>query len=246
MPIKTYLTSEEIMAMINWPDNLRDRVILAFYADTGCRVSELLKLKVEDIDLEGEQALIPHLKRGIKKKCPGCGRAAGRNTQFCSKCGEDLSNIFPEGIEERSRMISLGSGLVELLKEYTEGMEPGDILIPLTRQSVYNLVRKAAAAVGLDEKVIRNTDTGKRHFVHPHAFRASLAVAWLGIAGTDSGKQKALQEHLGHKRFETTMTYNKLTPATVKRIGDEVRRVRFAAQAQPAEDESTSQEEKEG
>ncbi len=227
MPVKTYLTSEEIQKMIAQAKNLRDKVILSFYANTGARCSELLALKVSDLDLDGHSALIPHLKRGIKKKCPKCGRVAGRSTAFCSKCGADLSKVEAEGIQERSRLINIGKDVAELLREYTRDMQPDERIIKLTRQAVYNIVREAGVKIGLDKKAIRNTDSGKSHYVHPHSFRDALAVSWLGFAGNDVGKQKALQEHLGHVRFETTTGYLKLNPSIIKEVSDEVSRMRF-------------------
>ena len=228
MPIKTFLTPAEIQAMIDWPDNLRDRLILSFYGDTGARVSELLKLKVENLDLENCLVMIPHLKRGIKKRCTSCGRMAGRHTPFCSRCGSDLSTIVAEGIEERNRLISIGEATAELFQEYTQEMDQDDQVITLSRQQVYNIVRSAATGTGIKGKALTNPETGKKHFPHPHNFRDSLAVSWLDIAGADAGKQKALQEHLGHQNFETTMGYAKLTPTRVQEVSNEVRQLRFA------------------
>ena len=228
MAIRTYLTSKEIQQMIDQALYLRNKVILSFYSDTGARCSELLKLKMENLDLENQVVVIPHLKRGIKKKCPGCGRSAGRNTKFCSKCGNDLALISAEGIEERSRLINIGPETTEFLKQYVEGLKPTDNIINLSRQQVYNIVRAAAFSIGIKGRAILNPETGKKHFVHPHGFRDSLAAAWLSYAGSDANKQKALQEHLGHRSFETTMRYNKLTPGKVKEVSDEVRSMRFA------------------
>ena len=143
MPIKTFLTPAEIQKMIEWPDNLRDKLILSFYDATGCRVSELLKVKVENIDLENCLVMIPHLKRGIKKRCPGCSRIAGRNTKFCSRCGLDLSKVQAEGIEERNRLISIGEATAELFREYTKEMDQNDRVIQLSRQQIYNIVQAA-------------------------------------------------------------------------------------------------------
>ena len=232
MAIKTYLTSDEIQRMIGQALYLRDKVILSFLSDSGCRCSELLKLKVENLDLENNVVLIPHLKRGIKKRCPECGRSAGRNTPFCSKCGCDLSKVTAEGIEERSRLINIGPETAQLLEEYTRNFKPSEQVIKLSRQRVYTIVRNAAQAIGIKGKAILNPESGKKHYVHPHNFRDSLAVSWLSIAGSDVGKQKALQEHLGHLKFETTVRYNKLTPAKVKQVSDEVRQMRFSHQAQ--------------
>ena len=212
--------------MIDQADFLRDKVILAFLADTGCRASELLRIKVENLDLESQVVLIPHLKRGIKKKCPDCGQSCGRSQPYCSKCGCELSYIVAEGIEERNRLINIGAKTCELLREYVEDLKPTNNLIGLTRQRVWQVVRDAGTSIGLKGKVLLNPETGKKHGVHPHSFRDSLAVAWLTYAGTDAGKQKALQDHLGHKSFATTMRYHKLTPAAVKKVSEEVRKQR--------------------
>jgi len=227
MPIRTFLTPSEISAMIATADNLRDKLILSFLSDTGCRVSELLAVRFEDIDAERQEVLIPHLKRGVKKHCPKCSRTSGRSTKFCSKCGQDLSRIEPEGIEERSRLISIGYETAELIKVFSAGAHAEKPLIPLSRQMVYKIVRDAAEASGLRGRVFLNPETGKRHFVHPHDFRTALAVSWLDYAGGDASKQKALQEQLGHRSFETTQRYNKLSPAAVRGVGDEVRKARF-------------------
>ena len=225
--IKTYLTPAEIQQMKEKAPTLRDKVIISFYSDTGARASELLRLKKKDLDLDNNIVLIPHLKRGIRKKCPRCGKAAGKNTAFCSKCGDDLAKVIPEGIEERTRLINIAPETTELLREYTSEMSAEDKVIDLSRQQVYNVVRSAAKAIGLDGKVILNPETRKKHYVHPHSFRNSLAVDWLEAVGDNASDQKALQDHLGHQKFDTTMRYVKLTPKKVKEVSDKVRQRRF-------------------
>jgi integrase len=194
MGVKTYLKNIEITAMIDLQDFLRDKVIIAFLADVGCRVSELLDIKVENIDLENQLVLIPHLKRRGPRK---------------------------------TRNVPIGERTARLLSEYIADMDPGENLIQLKRQQVYNIVRKAGEKIVLKGCCILNTETGKRHYVHPHSFRDSLAVSWLGYVGSSAEGQKALQEVMGHQSFATTMRYAKINPSTVKSITDEVRRFRF-------------------
>jgi integrase len=227
MPIKTTLTSDEITTMIGAARCQRDQVIAQFYADTGCRVSELLAVTVENIDLDSCQVMIPHLKRGAHKICPNCSKTAGRSRKWCSHCGADLRKVEPEGILERSRIITIGSDTAELLREYTRGMARTEKLVDLTRQQVYNIIRELADAAGLKGKILVNPESGRKQYVHPHIMRASLAVDWLKYAATDANKQKALQELLGHQSFDTTMRYNKLNPSQVSRTADEVRKARF-------------------
>jgi integrase len=230
MPIRTYLIPAEITAMIDSAPNLRDKLVLSFLSDCGCRVSELLAIRIADIDLERQEVVIPHLKRGTKKQCPICGNHAGKNTKFCAKCGSDLGEVTATGIDERSRLISIGSGTTSYLREYLQGLKgkrEDTLVIGLTRQMIYYIVRDAASRVGLDGKIFLNPETGKHHFVHPHDFRSALAVSWLDFAGSDATKQKALQDALGHKDFSTTMRYAKLTPKSVRDVGDEVRAKRF-------------------
>lgn len=227
MALKTSLSTDEITALIDAAPTLRDKLIVSFLADTGCRVSELLELKVQHIDFNQRLILIPHLKLGIRKKCPKCGKSAGRRQNFCPKCGSDISEVAVDGEERRTRLLGIGPRTLELCQEYLEGRRNNsDRLITLSRQMVYRMLRRCADQVGLGGRVLLNPETGRMHFVHPHVFRDSLAVDWLTM--DDSGKgQKALQDQLGHKRFESTARYVKLNPSRVTEEAEKVRRHRF-------------------
>ena len=227
MALKTVLTPDEIKAMIKAAPTLRDQVIIAFLADTGCRISELLRLDIAHIDFDQNVVLIPHLKAGLRKHCPSCGKSAGRRQRFCPHCGADISDVEQEGNEERTRLINVGEQTLKLCREYIEKRRHNNHkLIPLNRQWVYEIVRKAAAKAGLEGKMILNPETGRMHYVHPHNFRDSLAVDWLTLDDS-AASQKALQDHLGHKKYETTARYFKLTPTQVAKAADGVRRYRF-------------------
>ena len=227
MALKTVLTTDEIKAMIEAAPTLRDQVIISFLSDTGCRVSEFLRLDVAHIDFDQKIVLIPHLKAGLRKHCPSCGKSAGRRQRFCPYCGVDISNVEPEGSEKRTRLINVGEQTLKLCREYIEKRRhSSQKLIPLSRQQTYQIVRQCAKRAGLEGRVILNPETGKTHYVHPHNFRDSLAVDWLTL--DDSGdSQKLLQDHLGHKKYETTARYFKLTPAQVATAAAKVRRHRF-------------------
>jgi len=48
---KTYLDLDEVARLENCPTNLRDRLLIRLLFRLGCRISEALRLKVDDIDL---------------------------------------------------------------------------------------------------------------------------------------------------------------------------------------------------
>jgi integrase/recombinase XerD len=67
--------------------NLRDKILIRLLFHLGCRISEALALKVEDIDFTQGTVTIVHLKRRVKLSCANCGARLGVSHSFCPKCG---------------------------------------------------------------------------------------------------------------------------------------------------------------
>lgn len=67
--------------------NLRDKILIRLLFRLGCRISEALALKVEDIDFTRGTVSIIHLKRRLKSSCTNCGAALGLSHSYCPKCG---------------------------------------------------------------------------------------------------------------------------------------------------------------
>ena len=88
--MKTYLEAGEIMLLENATTNLRDRLLIRLLFRLGCRVSEALAIKVEDIDFTHGTVTIKHLKSRLKLSCPNCGARLGMSHSFCPKCGVRL------------------------------------------------------------------------------------------------------------------------------------------------------------
>jgi integrase/recombinase XerC len=63
-----YLEPEEVKAVINHTKNLRDRTILWLYWATGCRLNELLMLKVEEVSWRDRALFMWTLKRKQKRR----------------------------------------------------------------------------------------------------------------------------------------------------------------------------------
>ena len=85
--MKTYLELKEIADLEGTATNLRDKLLIRLLFHLGCRISEALALKVEDIDFANGTVIIVHLKRRMKLTCPNCGAAIAVSHSYCPKCG---------------------------------------------------------------------------------------------------------------------------------------------------------------
>jgi len=72
--MKAYVEPEEMALMEEATTNLRDRLLVHILFRLGCRVSEALALKVEDVDFVQGMVTIEHLKSRLKLSCPKCGQ----------------------------------------------------------------------------------------------------------------------------------------------------------------------------
>ena len=211
MALKTHLTKEEVDQLIEAAGNLRDRLVIRFLFYSGCRVSELVGIKLEDIDWEGGKVMIQHLKRsGAKKICPQCDAKSGRRADFCPKCGHDLSRAEVEGGAKLHRIVHIDRATMEMAKEYIRNRDiADDRLVPVTRQMVYYILRDAASESEMEGKILVHPVTGKKHHISPHKMRDAHSVHWMEKVGNDVAGQKQLQSQLGHQSFDTTARYLK-------------------------------------
>ena len=91
MTMKAYLELPEIELMEQVAGCQRDQLLIRLLSRLGCRVSEALALKVEDIDFDRGTATVLHLKRSMKIACPQCRVRLGNRHQFCPRCGGKVS-----------------------------------------------------------------------------------------------------------------------------------------------------------
>lgn len=224
MPLKTYLTRDEIERMIDAAPTLRDKLIIQFLFRSGCRVSELTSIRVEDIDWDRRQVLIHHLKRSsIKKECPNCGKKSGRTATYCPSCGESIEHVVADTGKPAKRIIHVDSDTLSIARQYVdERQTESDRLVPLTRQAAYYIITDVADRAGLGGDILTHPDSGKKHRVSPHKMRDAHALEWIRRSGSDVSAQRKLQQQLGHKSFGTTTRYLKFDDREVGETYDKI------------------------
>ena len=212
--MKAYLEPDEVTLMENAASNLRDKILIHLLFRLGCRISEVLSIKVDDINFAQGTIAIIHLKRRLKLSCPSCGARLGANHLFCPKCGGRIEKSHTEEQEHRrQRVLPIDSQTLDLLKEYIQRGGPvvkeGKTLIfGINRHRYWQVVKECAEKAGLPKLV--NPETGKVHNVSCHKLRDCFAIHAMKLDDSGDGL-RLLQEHLGHQSFNTTAKYRKVS-----------------------------------
>jgi integrase/recombinase XerD len=217
--VKTYLEPSEISLLENETTNLRDRLLIKLLFHLGCRISEALDLKVEDIDFRKGTVTIKHLKARLKLLCTGCGQRLGRSHTFCPKCGIKVEKAQVEQLERRrQRVLPIDADTLSMLKEYIRRGGPvlrngKKLIFGINRHRAWQVVKECAERAGLPKLI--NPETGKVHNVSPHRLRDSFAVHAVKLNDSGDGL-RLLQEQLGHVSFNTTAKYRKVAGDELK------------------------------
>ena len=167
---------------------LRDRALLEFLYSTGARISEAVGLDVDDISLQGEEAV------------PDSGPAIVR--------------LFGKGSKER--LVPLGSFGARALDAYlvrgrpllaAKGKGTPALFLNarggrISRQSAWTILKTAAEKANITKDV------------SPHTLRHSFATHLLE-GGADV---RVVQELLGHASVTTTQVYTLVTADTLREI----------------------------
>jgi integrase/recombinase XerD len=178
------LSQDEIAAMLEQPDTrkplgIRDRAILETMYATGMRVSELVT--IERTHVFAEEGIVRIFGKGSKERIVPIGSKAR------DWIGKYLSNV-------RGTLVKRDDGRDILFLNFRG--------TPLSRMSIWNLVKTSAAKAHL------------RKEVHPHTLRHSFATHLLE-GGADL---RAVQEMLGHTDISTTQIYTHIDREYLKEV----------------------------
>lgn len=194
--IPAHLEVDEMTKLLETPDTTtplgrRDRAMLELFYASGLRLSELVGLDLEDVNLSGR--LVRVLGKGRKERLVPFNTKAGQAIRTYLK---DRETLMLQGQAKRTRgptshertlgRIRKGS---PLFVNYRGGR--------LTGRSVHRLVRRYVAACST------------RFGVSPHAIRHSFATHLLE-RGADL---RTIQELLGHAQLSTTQRYTHINAA---------------------------------
>ncbi len=212
--MKAYLELVEVERLEKAAEYLRDKLLIRLLFHLGCRISEALGIRVEDIDFKQGTVTIEHLKARIKLSCPECGASLGKMHKFCPVCGLKVEKAVAQEKEHRRyRSLPVDGSTLTMIKEYVgrggaREKSGQRFLFNLTRHRAWQIVKDCAEKAGLPKLV--NVQSGKRHNVSPHQLRDAFAVH--AVKQDDSGDGlRMLQEHLGHQNITTTMKYRKVS-----------------------------------
>jgi len=211
--MKAYLEPGEIALVEGATTNLRDKLLVRLLFHLGCRISEALSIKVEDIDLDQGTVTINHLKARIELRCPKCKARLAKGHKFCPVCGHSVDKAETEEKEHRRlRTLPMDSETIAILREYISRGGPilkngKRLIFGINRHRGWQIIRDCAEKAELPKLV--NPETGKVHNVSPHKLRDAFAVHAVKLDDSGDGL-RLLQEHLGHQSFNTTAKYRKV------------------------------------
>ena len=186
--IPPHLDFDEMQELLETPDGdrplgRRDRAILELFYASGLRLSELVGLDVEDVNLSGR--LVRVLGKGGKERIVPFNRTAAGAIRAYLKDRQALVWIARAGrVHGGTR-----AGSEPLFVNYRGGR--------LSTRSVDRLVRRYVA------------QSSAKRGISPHALRHSFATHLLE-RGADL---RAIQELLGHARVSTTQRYTHVSAA---------------------------------
>lgn len=178
-----YLTTREVDSMLEAPKSgkrkkiaVRDRAILEFLYGAGLRVSELVTLTLDRVDLTN--ALVRCVGKGNKERLVPIGRKA------VEACQIYLDKIRSKQ-QAKSKHLFIGKSGTGL-----------------TRQYVWQVIKKYARQAGIVKKIT------------PHTFRHTFATHLLE-GGADL---RVVQELLGHSDISTTQIYTHVSRDRLKTV----------------------------
>ena len=199
-----FLSEEDVERLLDQaardgaPDGKRDWAILELLYATGLRVSELVSLNVDDVNLK--EGYIRCTGKGSRERIAYMyPRAIEVLTDYMKKARPLMLSAVKPGSDGRSEASGRKRSPTDEKALFVN--QRGD---RLTRQWVWNILKTCAKKVPIDKPIT------------PHVLRHSFATHML----RGGASLRHVQELLGHSSITTTQVYTHLTTEHVRKEYD--------------------------
>jgi len=190
---------------VKQPDiiKLRDRAILELLFSTGMRVSELISLNIEDVNLKKDEFTIRG--KGGKTRIVFLSNQA---RYWLSEYLKKRNDVFPALLIRHDRAMKYlltpprTAGSLAKLHGTAKQSNSDPKGIRLTPRSVQRMIQRYAKVAGITKKVT------------PHTLRHSFATDLL-MGGADL---RSVQSMLGHSSITTTQIYTHITNKQLREV----------------------------
>jgi len=169
----------------------RDKAILELFFSTGLRVSELINLKKENINLERDEFTV--IGKGQKSRVVFLSEQSKYWLKKYLAVRKDFNPFMFVSFDKRT-----GGQSAKIVKNNKINDEFG----PLTPRSAQRIVQKYAHAAGITKNVT------------PHTLRHSFATDLL----QNGADIRSVQTMLGHSSITTTQIYTHITDKELRNI----------------------------
>ena len=188
--IPSHLTIDEMSKLLEMPDSStplgrRDRAILELFYASGLRLSELVGLGIEDVNLSGRMVRV--IGKGRKERLVPFNSSTADALRAWLK--DRATPRVAQSLKPKAQSPARRGASAPLFLNYRGGR--------LSTRSVDRLVRRYVALCGA------------KFGISPHALRHSFATHLLA----NGADLRAIQELLGHARLSTTQRYTHVNAA---------------------------------
>lgn len=186
------------------------RLLFEFMEDTGCRITETLHVRKNDIDFDTLILTVTHPKTHARCKCSKWKYAdMYSRRQVLASSDKGCRTCHGKGTWKKAQRTTITPRLIKRLREFTADMEDDQLLFPVTRQSVWRWGKKAGIKAGI--RIFQQKKERMIKGIFLHLFRALCSKRTTAIAASDKYKDALVACKMRHSYKVVTDRYTEVT-----------------------------------